>query len=139
MIPTPNEIFARYERGEIERDEMQALMALNARELIAEMEEDRQNPAVALMEYLLSRRAVSRLVRQHGGRVLREVFHALSLVPDFPAARLLWNALHRAARRNVPGGGAARFRREGQGNGKEIHTQARRGLQATGGGVRERS
>ena len=40
MIPTPNEIFARYERGEIERDEMQALMALNARELIAEMEEN---------------------------------------------------------------------------------------------------
>ncbi len=94
MLPTPNEIFARYERGEIERDEMQALMALNARELIAEMEEDHQNPAAALMEYLLARRAVSKLVRKHGGRVLREVFHALSEVPDFPPARLLWNALH---------------------------------------------
>jgi len=94
MIPTPTEIFALYERGEIEREEMQALMALNARELIAEMEEDRLNPAAALMEYLLSRRAVSRLVRKNGGRLLREIFHALSLVPGFPPARLLWNASH---------------------------------------------
>lgn len=94
MIPTPTEIFALYERGEIEREEMQSLMALNARELIAEMEEDRLNPAAALMEYLLSRRAASRLVRKHGGRLLREVLHALSLVPDFPPARFLWNATH---------------------------------------------
>ncbi len=94
MIPTPTEIFARYERGEIERDELQALMALNARELIAEMEEDHLNPAAALMEYLLCRRAAARLVRKHGGRLLREILHALSLVPDFPPARRLWNASH---------------------------------------------
>lgn len=94
MIPTPREIFTLYERGEIEREEMQALMALNARELIAEMEEDRQNPAAALLEYLLARRAVAHLVRKHGGRLMREIFHALSLVADFPPARLLWNATH---------------------------------------------
>ncbi|MBX3739661.1 MAG: hypothetical protein KF712_01615 [Akkermansiaceae bacterium] len=94
MIPTPSEIFAQYERGEIEREELHALMALNARELIAEMEEDRLNPAAALMEYLLCRRAASRLVRKHGGRLLREVLHALSLERDFPPSRLLWNASH---------------------------------------------
>jgi hypothetical protein len=94
MIPTPSEIFSRYERGEIEREEMQALMALNARELIAEMEEDHLNPAAALVEYLLCRRAAARLVRNHGGRLLREILYALSLVPDFPPARFLWNASH---------------------------------------------
>ncbi len=94
MIPTPSEIFDRYERGEIERDEMQTLMALNARELIAEMEQDHLNPAAALMEYLLCRRAAARLARKHGGRLLREILHALSLVHDFPPARLLWNASH---------------------------------------------
>ncbi|RYD32184.1 MAG: hypothetical protein EOP87_13290 [Verrucomicrobiaceae bacterium] len=94
MIPSPSEIFAQYERGEIEREEMQALMALNARELIAEMEEDHLNPAAALVEYLLCRRAAARLVRQHGGRLIREVLHALSLVPGFPPARRLWNASH---------------------------------------------
>jgi len=94
MIPTPSEIFAQYERGEIEREEMHALMALNARELIAEMEEDRLNPAAALMEYLLCRRAAARLVRKHGGRLLREILHALSLERDFPPSRLLWNASH---------------------------------------------
>lgn len=94
MIPNPNQIFERYERGEIEREEMQALMALHARELISEMEEDHSNPAAALLEYLLSKRATSRLVRKHGGRLIREIFHALSVVPDFPPARILWNAMH---------------------------------------------
>jgi hypothetical protein len=94
MIPTPNELFAQFERGEIERDELHALMALNARELILEMEEDRLNPAEALMEYLLCRRAMSRLVGKHGGRLIREILHALSQVRDFPPSRLLWNASH---------------------------------------------
>lgn len=94
MIPTPHEIFARFERGEIEREEMQALMALHARELIREMEEDHRNPVEALIEGLLARRAAAKLVRRHGGRLLREVFHALSQVPDFPPSRILWNALH---------------------------------------------
>lgn len=94
MIPTPIEIFRRFERGEIERDEMQALMALNARELIAEMEEDRMNPAAALLEQLLCRRAASKWVRHLGGRLVREILQALSEVDDFPPARRLWNASH---------------------------------------------
>ncbi len=94
MIPTPAQLFALFERGEIERDELQALMALHARELIQEMEEDYQNPAAAWMESLLARRAASRLVRRHGERLLRELLGALAEVADFPPARHLWNAAH---------------------------------------------
>ncbi|MES2438381.1 MAG: hypothetical protein V4584_04920 [Verrucomicrobiota bacterium] len=94
MIPTPSQIFASFERGEIERDEMHALMALHARELIKEMEEDHQNPASALIESLLARRSASRLVRRHSGRLFREILVALADVPDFPPARYLWNAAH---------------------------------------------
>lgn len=91
---TPAELFARFERGEIQRDELHALLALHARELIAEMEDDYQNPAAALLEYLLARRALKRLLRRHSHRTLREVLVALAKVPDFPPARQLWNAGH---------------------------------------------
>ncbi len=94
MIPTPTEIFSRFERGEIDRDELQALMALNARELIAEMEEDYRNPVEAWIEQLLSRRLATRMSRKYGGRVVREALHALSELRDFPPARHLWNAMH---------------------------------------------
>jgi hypothetical protein len=94
MIPTPKEIFASYERGEIEREEMHALMALHARELIQEMEEDHQNPAAAWIESLLARRAAGRLVRRHGTRLMREVLGALADIPNFPPVRHLWNAAH---------------------------------------------
>ena len=94
MIPTPNQLFSRFERGEIERDELQAMMAMHARELIEEMEEDYQNPAAALLESLLARRAAAKLVRRHGGRLIREVLDALGEVPDFPMAKYLWNASH---------------------------------------------
>lgn len=73
---------------------MHALMALHARGLIEEMEEDYQNPAAAWIESLLARRAIRRLVSRHGSRLLREVLGALADVPDFPPARLLWNATH---------------------------------------------
>lgn len=94
MLPTPNQIFARFEKGEIERDEVQALMAIHARELIAEMEDDYQNPAAALIEGLLARRAAGKLVRRHGSRLVREILTALAEVPDFPPVRHLWNAAH---------------------------------------------
>lgn len=94
MIPSPNELFARFERGEIEREELHAMMAVHARELIAEMEEDWQNPVAAMIESLLARQAVGRLVRRHGAGLLREVLTALAEVPDFPPAKYLWNAGH---------------------------------------------
>jgi hypothetical protein len=94
MIPTPNQLFAQFERGEIEREELHALLAVHARELIREMEEDYQNPAAAWIEGLLARQAVRSLARRHGNRLLREVLVALSEVPEFPPARYLWNASH---------------------------------------------
>ncbi len=92
-IPQPPELFARFERGEIERDELQRLMALHAREIIEEMEEDYRHPAAAWWEGVLARRAMHRLQRTHGARLIREVLLALSTA-DFPAARFLWNADH---------------------------------------------
>jgi hypothetical protein len=92
--PPPPELFARFERGELDRDELHGLLALHARELIAEMEDDYQNPASALLEYLLARRALKRLLRRHRSGTIREVLTALSKIPDFPPARHLWNAAH---------------------------------------------
>lgn len=94
MLPSPSEIIASFERGEMEREEMHALMALHARELIREMEEDYQNPAAAWIERLRARRAAGVIIRRHGGRLLREILVALSEVADFPPARQLWNAEH---------------------------------------------
>jgi hypothetical protein len=94
MIPTPSQLFALFERGEIERGELQSMMALHARELIAEMEDDYQNPAAAWIENLLARRATGRLIRRHGGRLLREAMIALAELTDFPPALRLWNASH---------------------------------------------
>lgn len=94
MVPTPSQLAAQFERGELERDEFHALMAVHARELIAEIEEDYQNPAAAWIENLLSRQAAGRLIRRHGSRLLREVLVALAEVRDFPPARYLWNAAH---------------------------------------------
>lgn len=94
MLPPPNRIFERFERGELERDEFQALMALHQRELIGEIEEERQHPAAAVLERLLSLRAARRLEKRHGARLVREVLAALAEVDGFPAARWLWNALH---------------------------------------------
>ncbi len=93
-LQSPREILDSFERGELEREEMHALMALHARELIREMEEDYQNPAAALIESLLARRAAGKLTRQHSKRLLREVLVALADVKDFPPARILWNASH---------------------------------------------
>jgi len=94
QLPSPREIFSRFERGECDRDEVHAMMALHARELIGEMEEDRQNPAAALIEMLLARRLAGRLARRVGGRIVREILVALSEVENFAEARYLWNAGH---------------------------------------------
>ena len=94
MIPTPSQLAVLLERGEIERGEFQSLMAVHARELISEIEEDYQNPAAAWIENLRARQAAGRLIRRHGSRLLRELLVALSEVPDFPPAGHLWNAAH---------------------------------------------
>lgn len=94
MTPTPKKLFAMFERGEIERDELHALMAAHARDLIAEMEEDHRNPAAAWIETLLARQAAGRLSRRHGERLVREVLVALSEMENYPPTRHLWNSDH---------------------------------------------
>jgi hypothetical protein len=93
-LPTPDRLFAQFERGEIEREELQAMMAIHARRLIAEMEEDRLNPAAALLDHLRNRRAAAKWTRRHGQRLVRETFAALAELDDFPPSAHLWNALH---------------------------------------------
>ncbi|MFT4175109.1 MAG: hypothetical protein QM627_00500 [Luteolibacter sp.] len=94
MLPTPDELFASFERGEIEREELQAMMSLHARELIREMEEDHLNPVAAMIETLLAKRAMSKLVKRHGEARVREILVALSGMREEPFAAYLWNASH---------------------------------------------
>jgi hypothetical protein len=140
MLPTPREIFASFEKGELEREELHALMALHARELIQEMEEDYQNPAAAWIESLLARRACNRLIKLHGGRVIREILTALADVPDFPPARYLWNAGHP----DVPLHCFLRMRREPvfrilsvTANSGEFRVSVEYGTAAKGKGIRQ--
>lgn len=69
-------------------------MAVHARDLIVEMEEDDANPIAAVLEQMRCRRAASKLEKKHGEAVIREVLLALCEVPDFPPGRWLWNAAH---------------------------------------------
>ncbi len=94
-LPTPPELFRRYERGELSKEQFHAAMAMHARELIDEMVEARKNPVAAYIEQLRNRAAAARHARRHGARQLREILTALGLIPDFPPAQLLWNAPHR--------------------------------------------
>src|SRR5690606_26299466 len=51
-------------------------------------------PAAAWLETMRARRMAAKWMGRHGVHLLREVLHALSLVPDFPPAAVLWNASH---------------------------------------------
>ena len=94
MLQTPRQLAARFERGEIDRTEFQSQMAIHARELITEIEEDYQNPLAAWIESRLARAAVKRLLRKHSEFRIREILTALSEATDFPLAKHIWNAPH---------------------------------------------
>lgn len=94
-LPTPPELFRRYERGELSKEQLHAAMAMHAGELIDEMIEARKNPVAAYIEQLRNRTVAARLARRHGSTLLREILTALGVLTDFPPAQLLWNAPHR--------------------------------------------
>jgi hypothetical protein len=94
MLETPRQLAARFERGEIDRSEFQALMAIHARELIEEIEEEYQNPIAAWLESRLAKSSVKKLLRKHTPFQIREILVALSESPGFPLAKYLWNAPH---------------------------------------------
>lgn len=93
--PNPNKLFRMFDAGEISREELHAAMRTHAEALIAEMEEDHQNPLAAAFEEMKRRYAEARLTRRHNEEEVREIFAALSELPDFPPALHLWNAMHR--------------------------------------------
>ena len=94
MLETPRQLANRFEKGEIERHEFQALMALHARELIREIDEEHQNPLGAWMEARLAKAAVKKLLKKHTPFQIREILSALAEAPGFPLAKYLWNASH---------------------------------------------
>lgn len=93
-VPTPRELFRRLDAGLISREEFQAAMAVHARELIQEIEEDHLNPVMAYLENLKARAVAMKLSIQYGEKLIREVLFALSMQETFPPARFLWNASH---------------------------------------------
>lgn len=93
-LPSPPELMRQFERGELSREELHAMMALHARALIVEMEEDHANPLQAMMEQWRNRRMAQRWVRRHGERVVRELLAVVGRQADFPPGRLLWNVSH---------------------------------------------
>ena len=93
-LPSPPRLIEQFENGLIDRAELHAMMALHARALIAEMEYEYEFPLETRMDQWRNRYHVTRLASKHGERRLREVFHALSELDDFPPAALLWNASH---------------------------------------------
>jgi hypothetical protein len=92
--PNPRQLFHLLDTGRITPAEFREAMAVHARDLIVEMEEDDANPVAALIEQMRCRRAASKLERKHGEAVIREVLLALCELPDFPPGRWLWNAAH---------------------------------------------
>lgn len=94
MLETPRQLVAKFERGEIDRMEFQALMAIHQRELIKEIDEDHQNPLGAWLEARLAKSSVKKLLKQHTAFQIREVLIALSESDGFPLAKYIWNAAH---------------------------------------------
>lgn len=90
----PDRLFDLFEAGTIDRETLQTLMAIQARRLIQEIDEDHQNPAAALMEHLRNIRVAIKLARRHGQRLLRDIFAELGKLENFPPSMLLWNATH---------------------------------------------
>ncbi|MFM2171295.1 MAG: hypothetical protein RI957_1524 [Verrucomicrobiota bacterium] len=93
-VPTPPKLMEQFESGLIDRDELHAMMAIHARTLIAEIQLEWEFPLETRLEQWRNRHHASRLASRHGERRVREVFHALAELENFPPAALLWNASH---------------------------------------------
>ena len=93
--PPPPRLFALFEAKEISRKELHEAMAVHAKVLIEEMEEQRSNPVAAWMETQRNRRAADKLKRDYDEVALRETLSAVAEAPEFAPANLLWNAMHR--------------------------------------------
>lgn len=93
-FPTPRNLILRWQDGEIEREEMQRLMGEHQKSLLDEADHYYHNPIAGYIEGLLNKRAARRLTMAHSEAAVRELFMALSWLPDFPPSAFLWNADH---------------------------------------------
>jgi hypothetical protein len=91
---TPRILIRQWQEGEIDREEMQRLMAEHQAALLEEAEEYHRNPVAGYLEGLLNKRAARRLLAAHSEAAIRELFLALSWLDDFPPSAFLWNADH---------------------------------------------
>jgi hypothetical protein len=93
-FPTPNHLIEKWQRGEIEREEMQSLMKQHQLALLEEAEEYHRNPIAGYLEGLLNKRAANLLIKAHGEASIREILLAMSHLQVFPPSAYLWNADH---------------------------------------------
>lgn len=89
---SPNRLFALYDAKEITREQWIEGMRQHFLLSFVEIEEDRSNPKMALLERWRCHAAAKHLLKHHTEAELREVFVALSFIDDFPPATFLWNA-----------------------------------------------
>jgi len=93
-FPTPNHLIEKWQRGDIEREEMQRLMKQHQQALLDEAEAYHRNPIAGYLEGLLNKRAAHLLIKAHGEAAIRELFLAISHLQNFPPSAYLWNADH---------------------------------------------
>lgn len=91
---TPRQIFRLFDNGALTREQLREALQAHALELIDEMEDVHANPQASWLETMLNKHQAARLIRQHGEPIVREIFLALSEVPNFRPAQFLWNADH---------------------------------------------
>jgi|GEM_PF-1063198 len=94
LLPTPPQLARDFEAGVLSRQQFQAAMSLHASDLLDEVAEARKNPVAAYFEMILCRRAARRLASRHSEAELRRALAALSHIPGYPYASLVWNACH---------------------------------------------
>lgn len=92
--PTPPQLFRKFERGIISREELHELMSHHAQDLIDEMIEARKKPKTSYIERIRNLAAVRKLTKKHGASNVREVLAALGEIEGFPPSQILWNANH---------------------------------------------
>lgn len=91
-LPSPNKLFAWYQSGEITKEQWREGMKHQFLLALKEIEEDKSDPKLALLERWRCKSATRKLLKDHTEAELREVFMSLAEIDDFPPATYLWNA-----------------------------------------------
>lgn len=84
----------QWEKGEITRDQLHVLMTQHQEAILAEAEEERENPFASYIDRMVNKRMAKKLIDRHGEANLRELCLALSELEDFLPAAFLWNVNH---------------------------------------------